>query len=219
MKSRKTSLRYFWQLATLLLALGTVVLLSSFRGTDRKKAAPGDLKEFEGYYRLKDDSEMYIQIMIPGDKLVLKQMWDNMEIPFERKSDLEFYNTERQFPLLFTRSGGKITEVLAFKQDVWKKVDAYTVVKKKEIQLSPKEMKSFEGTYQLADRDEQLRMVAKGNHIVVTELWSGKEIEIAPESAVKFFGEDTRYPVTFTKDEKGSIKEALIFGRDVWKRL
>src|SRR5690242_9974801 len=192
----------FWKTGAVLLLLVTT-------------AARVDLSEFNGYYQLQDGRDMYIQILTRGDKLVLRQMWDNIDIPFERKSDLEFYNTQRQFPLVFTRAGGKITQVIAFSKDVWKKVNSYNVVKRKEVRLNADELRAFEGIYQLGwSANERLKIIVKGNHLIVTEMWSGKKMEIAPESPLQFFGKEIR-SVEFSKDEKGNVKEALIFGKDV----
>src|SRR5215467_1750301 len=71
------------------------------------------LKKFEGYYQLANDTTTYLQITPQGNNLVLHQLWDNKEISFERKSDLEYYNDENSFPLKFTSDkNGAITQVL-----------------------------------------------------------------------------------------------------------
>jgi hypothetical protein len=179
-----------------------------------------DLSKFQGYYQLSEDSDMYIQILIKQDKLVLKQMWDKEEITFDQTSDLEFYNSQHNFPLKFVTANGAITEVIAFSRDVWKKVASYMPVVNKEVQLGEKKLKSFEGFYNLSTNQKAyLRMTAKGNNIVVKEMWSGKEIVIAPASDLEFFGKDMRYPVKFTKDDKGAVTEALIFERDKWLKV
>jgi len=179
-----------------------------------------ELKDFVGYYQFEKDKDAYIQILIKGNNLVLKQMWDKEEITFEQKSDLEFYNKEHDFPLKFTRANGTITQVLAFSKDVWNKVKEYKPVIKKEVQLTSQQIKAFEGSYKLnGNEDAYLQMTAIGNNLVVKEMWSGKEIIIAPESETDFFGKDMRYPVKFSKDDRGGVKEALIFNKDVWVKV
>ena len=48
------------------------------------------LTEFEGYYHADTDPNLYLQIMVKNNKLVLKQLWDDREITFEQKSELYF---------------------------------------------------------------------------------------------------------------------------------
>src|SRR5689334_14421945 len=73
------------------------------------------LKKFEGYYQFTEDTTRYLQITPQGNNLILHQLWDDKEISFERKSELEFYNGENSFPLKFSSDQkGSITQVLAF---------------------------------------------------------------------------------------------------------
>jgi hypothetical protein len=68
------------------------------------------LNEFEVYYQLDKDKNLYLQILVKNDKLVLKQLWDQREFTFDQKSALHFYNNERSFPLAFSKdANGKIT--------------------------------------------------------------------------------------------------------------
>ena len=60
------------------------------------------LTEFEGYYQLDKNKSIYLQIMVKKNQLILKQLWDEREIPFEQKSALYFYNEEKSFPLTFS---------------------------------------------------------------------------------------------------------------------
>jgi hypothetical protein len=190
---------------------------------DKKMAGnpANELKQFEGYYQFTEDKDSYIQILTKENHLVLKQLWDNKEITFEQKSDLEFYNTEHEFPLKFSKGdNGSITGVLAFSKDLWNKVKDYKPVVRKEILLPENQMKAYSGMYKLkAPQEAYLQFSVKGNYLLVKEMWSGKEILIAPESATDFFGKDMRYPVKFKKDAKGEIIEALIFDRDVWEKV
>lgn len=84
----------------------------------------GELKALEGKYVMPDRGESAFLVIRATDKgLILKQGWDNQEIPFVATSDIDFYCKERQFPLKFTKDkDGNAIEVLAFKRDLWKKV-------------------------------------------------------------------------------------------------
>ena len=55
------------------------------------------LTGFEGYYHLDKDPNLYLQILVKNNQLVLKQLWDDREILFEQKSALYFFNEQQSF--------------------------------------------------------------------------------------------------------------------------
>src|SRR6266498_1878448 len=78
------------------------------------------LKSFEGYYQFQNDKNTFLQIIVQGNNLILKQLWDGKEIVFLQRSELEFFNEEESFPLKFSKDQhGAITQVLAFGRDLW----------------------------------------------------------------------------------------------------
>jgi len=84
-----------------------------------------ELKALEGKYTMQTDQgeQAFIQIRATDKGVILKQGWDNQEVPFVAASDVDFYCKEHQFPLKFTKDkDGNATQVLAFKRDLWKKV-------------------------------------------------------------------------------------------------
>ncbi|TWJ00778.1 beta-lactamase regulating signal transducer with metallopeptidase domain [Mucilaginibacter frigoritolerans] len=89
------------------------------------KLASQDLKKFVGKYEFRDEKGRFIQISATDSGLVLKQLWDNQQIGFSAASPLEFFSKEHtNFTLRFTSdNAGHITQVLAFGQDVWNKVN------------------------------------------------------------------------------------------------
>jgi hypothetical protein len=200
-------------------------VVNPVRASNINKKTPASihqLSDFEGYYHLDKDPNLYLQIMLKNDKLVLKQLWDNREIPFEQKSALYFYNEQESFPLTFSKDAkGEITQLLAFERDTWIKVKGYKPVEKKEITLSAEKMKAFSGKYRMADDGHEafLQFSVNGNSLEVKELWSGKLFTIVPESELVFFGKETYYPVQFTRDKDGNITQALIFNKDTWVKV
>jgi hypothetical protein len=182
----------------------------------------GPLTGFEGYYQLDKDKDRYLQIMVKDNKLVLKQLWDQREISFEQKSDLNFYNEQMSFPLAFSKNAnGEITQILAFERDTWIKVKDYKPVVKKEITLSAEKMKAFAGKYKMSEDGHEafLQFSVAGNSLEVKELWSGKTFSIVPESELAFFAKDANYPVQFSKDKDGNVTQALIFKQDTWVKV
>jgi hypothetical protein len=89
------------------------------------RLAPAQLKALEGKYtfQFEKGKDAFIQISASSKGLVLKQMWDEKEIPFVAESELDFYNEEAKFPLKFTKDkSGNAIQVLAFNRDLWNKV-------------------------------------------------------------------------------------------------
>ena len=182
----------------------------------------GPLTGFEGYYQLDKDKDRYLQILVKDNKLVLKQLWDQREIPFEQKSDLNFYNEQLSFPLTFSKdANGEITQVLAFERDTWIKVKNYKPAVKKEITLSSEKLKAFAGKYKMTRNGEEalLQFTVSNNSLEVKELWSEQTFTIVPESELTFFAKNAYYPVQFSRDKDGNITQALIFNRDVWVKV
>jgi hypothetical protein len=181
---------------------------------------PVDLKPFVGKYQFTDNKRVFLQIMLKDGSLLLKQLWDNQEIPFKQTSGLEFYNDEHQFPLKFTKSStGEITQVLAFDRDVWNRVaDDYTVPLQKIIQLTAEQLKPFEGKYELKGGDggenSIVQVTSADGHLVIKHV--DDVSNILPVSELDFVTEDQTFTVKFTKAADGTVTQALVNNRDVW---
>ena len=179
-----------------------------------------DLKAYEGYYKM-DDS--YIHISSAENRLVLQQMWDNQEISFAPRTELEFTNDDLNFPLKFTKaSDGKITQVLAFNKDLWIKTNAYKPVIVKEVQLNASELKALEGRYTIQnDRGEemflQIRATDKG--LILKQEWDGQEIPFIATSELDFYCKERQFPLKFTRDKNGNATQVLALKRDLWKKV
>src|ERR1700730_15662840 len=181
------------------------------------------LKSFEGYYQFQNDKNTFLQIIVKGNNLILKQLWDGKEIVFVQKSELEFFNEEESFPLKFSKDQkGAITQVLAFGRDLWNQTEDNKPVIKKEIHLSPQQLKDYEGKYRFQfekDEDSFLQITATTDQLVLKQLWDGKEIKFVPESELEFFCKDQSFPLKFIKDKNGNIIQMLAFNRDLWERM
>ena len=178
------------------------------------------LKPLVGKYQFKDNQMVFLQIMLKDAHIVLKQLWDQKEIPFKQTSDLEFYNDEHQFPLKFTKSGtGEITQVLAFNRDLWNRVaDDYTPPLKKTIQLSEEQLKAFEGKYELqggdGDADDIAQVSSVDGHLVIKH--EQNVTNLLAVSGLDFVTEDQSFSVSFTKGPDGSVTQAVVNNKDVW---
>ncbi|MDB4923489.1 hypothetical protein [Mucilaginibacter sp.] len=87
------------------------------------KLTAAQLKAYEGKYEFEERKGTFLTITATADGLVLKQLWDDREIPFIAVADNEFLNKEAMFPLKFTMdANGNAIKVLAFNRDSWDKV-------------------------------------------------------------------------------------------------
>ena len=191
--------------------------------TEKKVHDTPELKAFEGYYQFQNDNDVFLRITAKGNNLILKQLWDGEEIVFVQKSELEFFNEEKSFPLKFSKDkDGAIIQVLAFDKDLWNKVKDYKPVIKKEIQLTPGQLKAFEGKYRFQfekSKDVFLQITAGKDHLVLKQLWDGKEISFVPESELEFFCKDKPFPLKFIKDKNGNVIQMLAFDKDLWEKV
>lgn len=230
MNSKKTS-RNNWYKHALVLPLILAILFiinpfnaQSLQAQEIKKVvqlSPQKLNVFEGFYQFQKNKDVFLQITAKENNLVLKQLWDGKELVFEQDSTLAFYCKAQSFPLKFKDSAGIIIQALAFNRDVWDKVKDYKPVIKKEVQLTLQQLKAFEGKYQMkgGDEDDFLQITAKGNNLILKQLWDGQEIIFVPESALEFFCKDRSFPLKFSKGEDGAITQVLAFNRDVWLKV
>jgi hypothetical protein len=170
---------------------------------------PEQLKPFEGLYHLKNRPEQYLQFIVRGNKLVLKQHWDGEEIGFVPQSELAFFNPQNLlFQLDFTKGpDGSITEARAFKRDIWVRV-------KKQAPTAA-QLRSYEGKYRFKDDpDNIVQLVARGNDLVVRQLWDGKETVVQPQTETYFYNDQRSYPLQIVLDKDGKVVRLTILGMD-----
>jgi len=175
---------------------------------------------YEGIYQFGNNKERIIKIFERNKQLVLKQYWDEKEIIFQKTSALGFLNKEGSFPLEFImEKDGTILQMLAFNKDLWHKIN-FEPSKKQEFQLERKQLDIYEGYYMSMDKEGlYLKFTSIENGLMVKEMWQGKEYIIYPESDLKFSTGYGYFPVQFKKNRDGTIKEAIIYNKDLWKKV
>jgi hypothetical protein len=200
-----------------------VAAMVTLQGLYGQNQADTQLPAFAGKYQFTDNKAAFLQISVKDSSLLLKQLWDNQEIAFKRTGALAFYNDERSFPLVFTKDSlGKITQVLAFDRDLWKRVpDNYQRELQKIIKLSPERLKAFEGKYELQGGDDDLflTITATEDHLVLTQLWDQRKIDLRPVAALEFFNDIQNFPVKFVPGANGVINHIMINGKDQWMKV
>jgi len=175
---------------------------------------PEQLKPFEGLYQLRNANSRFIQFKVKGTNLVLKQHWDGSEIHFVPETELDFFSyVVPQFSLHFTKDAdGAITQVLAFKRDVW--------LKTQKSHPTTAHLKAFEGKYQLKDDpDNTIQLIARGSDLVVRQLWDGKEIALEPLTDTYFYNDAQSYPLQIMKDSEGAVNQVLVLGVDLFNKV
>jgi hypothetical protein len=175
---------------------------------------PEQLTPFEGLYQLQNEKDRFIQFTVKENKLVLKQLWDGNEISFVPETSLDFFSKEVPlFSLTFTKdNAGSITQMLAFKRDLWVKVN-------KSLPTLA-QLKSYEGKYQLHDDpDNYIQIIANQNHLIVKQLWDKKEIVFEPKTETFFYNQEQSLPLLIIKDDSGAVIELKLFGNDLFTKV
>jgi uncharacterized protein YjhX (UPF0386 family) len=228
MNTKKSPLSHLFKYAIVLPVVFSMYFINSLfgrplqvAGNDHAVLAASDYSVFDGYYKLQKNIRLVIRIQATEKGLVLKELWSEREINFSPVTDLEFRNVEMQFPLKFIKGNdGRVTEILAFEEDLWVKVNDLNPAPIQEFRLSPEELKAFAGYYQFErNADEYLEFSVKENGLVAKQLWDDKEFFILPKSPLEFYTVNEKHPAKFTKDQSGKVTQVLVFNKDVWKKV
>lgn len=184
-------------------------------GKKEMSHTPEDLKPLEGMYRMKfgPDHYEFIQLMVKGNELVLKQHWDGREFAFLPDSALHFFSKEAtQFTLRFTKGpDGRITEFLAFGRDRWVK---------QVLSLTAADMRAYEGKYRSKDDpDNVLQLTVRDGDIVVRQAWDGKEIVLTPMADTYFYNEAQSYPLQMLHAADGKVSSILVLSSQQFDKI
>ena len=88
------------------------------------------------------------------------------------------------------------------------------------VTIDPAQLQALDGKYKLHNNDRELYIQLKGenDHLVLTQAWDGRHIDLLPESATSFF-EPQGMTLKVQKAPDGAIQSVLIFERDVWDKV
>jgi|GEM_PF-825032 beta-lactamase regulating signal transducer with metallopeptidase domain len=177
------------------------------------------LNAFAGYYQYQNRKEAFAQIVVRGKNLVGIQLWDNKEFVFTAKSSLEFISKEG-IPIKFIKNAaGAITQLLVLNRDWLDKVKEYKPIKKKEVELTAQQLEITEGYYfQQENKEYCMQITAKGNEILVKQLWDDAEANFFPVSELEFFSKASMLTFTFTKGENGQITQLTARDGKLWTK-
>lgn len=175
---------------------------------------PEQLAPFVGLYQYNNGGGQFISFFVKGNSLILRQGWDNQEISFSPESELSFFSPDNSlFSLRFVKGdNGSITQAVAFGRDIWNKTEKPT--------LTPAILKTYEGRFRSKDDpDNEIRIIARGDSLVVKQLWDGKETGVSPLTNLYFYNEAQSYPLQLVKNDLGKITQAVILQNNVFDRI
>jgi hypothetical protein len=174
-----------------------------------------DIRVYEGLYRANQNPGLILRITEKDNSLVLKQLWDSREVSgFVPDSMMSFFNKSiPQFTIHFSKdSSGKFNKMVAFGHDHWTRTEA--------VRYKPEDLLVFEGKYKLqADPDDMIQVRAAGDHLVVRQLWDGKEIPVSPVAGLFFYGEADSFSIYFIKNNGGKITQATALDSELFDKM
>jgi hypothetical protein len=182
---------------------------------------PEQLKILEGIYQFENNKDAYIKIIANTRGLILRQLWNEIEIPLYATGEFDFDNKSEPFPVRFVKDeNGKTIKIIALEKDVWNKIDNYKPIVKKEVELKPDQLKVLEGTYQLqTNRKLYLQITATENGIIFKQLWNNKSFIFSPLSANDFYIKDRPLQIKFIKNQDGIVTRVLVLEKDLWDKI
>lgn len=176
---------------------------------------PEQLKPLEGTYSLQNNQQQrFIQFTVKQNQLVLKQHWDGTEQALLPETELSFFIKDQTlFSLVFSKdANGVISQALVNKRDNWTKIVP--------VHLTNEQLKVFEGKYQFKDDpDNLLQLSAKGQQLVVKQIWDGKEISLTPQTDTYFYNNEESYSLLFNKDADGNFTQLRLLGIDIFTKV
>jgi len=96
----------------------------------------------------------------------------------------------------------------------------FNLVYSTQIHSQQQPLKKFEGYYQFTnDTTTYLQITAKGNSLILHQLWDGKEIGFERKSELEFLNEEHSFPLKFSSDQNGIITQVTAFDRDLWNKV
>jgi hypothetical protein len=176
---------------------------------------PAQLTPFQGMYQLREDPTRLLQFSVRENNLVLKQVWDGTEILFVPESELAFFTRSMPlFSLDFSKDkNGNITQVLAFKRDVW--------IKKDKPALTPAILKTYEGKFRSQnDPDNEIRIIATDSGLIARQLWDKKDNYLQPLTDVFFNNQARSFPLVIVKDPvDGKVVQIVLQTGNVFNKV
>jgi hypothetical protein len=200
--------------------LATLLLMMTINAFSQSTAFVTPLKSFEGYYTMNFGSQTaYLQISATADGVKLKQLWDQKEIVFARKSDLNFEGENGTFPLNFSKGAdGVVSQVTAFNRDLWTRTKDYKPVTQT-YKPTSKDLKLVEGKYRVVSSGDNVQFYSENGNLLAKQLWDGKVHHMLAQTGLKYTSQEAGITATFVKNDKGEIVRADLSQGDVLEKI
>jgi hypothetical protein len=197
----------------------SLLLTLSLEASSQSGTFTTPLKSFEGYYTTNlGGQRAYIQITSVKDGLRLKQLWDNHEIDFARKTDLDFEGDAGKFPLAFSKSSdGIVSQVTAFKRDIWTRTNDYKPLTQTYTPTT-KDLDAIVGYYQIRSNQEHVEFYVEKGNLLAKQLWDDQVHHMLAQSSLEYISKEAGITVSFVKNDKGEIIKGELSQGDVLDR-
>jgi len=166
---------------------------------------PEQLKPFEGLYQAQYNKTLFLQFTIRDNHLLSHQQWNDIELTFSAVNDTSFFSPAApNFTLDFQKDGkGNVVKMIAFKRDLW--------LRKLRPHFTDEQLKVLSGVYvSKDDPDNAMRLTAKADQLILTQLWDKKEIVLDALADDYFYNAKESYPLVVMKDDKGDITSIIV---------
>lgn len=166
---------------------------------------PEQIKPYEGLYQAQDNKTLFIQFTVRDNHLWSFQQWNKIELSFSPVNDTSFFAPAApNFTLDFQKDEkGNVVKMIAFRQQTW--------VRKHRPHFTGEQIKALNGAYvSKDDPDNTIRLTAKGDQLILTQLWDKKEWILDALADDYFYNAKESYPLVVLKDDKGNITSIIV---------
>ena len=183
------------------------------------KLTQQQLDGMTGYYHMRDNRDLVMQVSHNGHDIRVKQLWDNKEQIFMPISDVEIFSKGAMLTFKFTKgTNGQIKQLQAVQGKIWDK--GQKPKEKVEVNLSASNLKAFEGKYSMSHQGDvvYLEITSTEKGLMLKQLWDGQQISFYPISELEFYNKEKAFPLKFIKRD-GRIAQMEAFRKDLWSRV
>jgi hypothetical protein len=172
-----------------------------------------------GYYHMRDNIDLVMQVSHNGNDIRVKQLWDDAEQTFMPISAVEIFSKGAMLTIKFTKgTNGQITQLQAAEGKIWDK--GQKPEEKVAINLSASNLKAFDGNYSMPYQGNvmYLEITSTEKGLILKQLWDGQQINFYPISELEFYNKEKAFPLKFIQQD-GKIAQVEAFRKDLWSRV
>jgi hypothetical protein len=183
------------------------------------KLTPQQLDAMVGYYHMRENKDLVMQVSRNGNDIRVKELWSNAEESFMPVSDVAIFSKGAMMTIKFTKgTNGQITYLQAVKGKIWDK--GQKPEEKVAVNLNASNLKAFEGKYSMPYQGDimYLEITSTEKGLMLKQLWDGQQISFYPTSEMEFYNKEKAFPLKFIKKD-GRVAQVEAFRKDIWSRV